>query len=337
MKRLLFTLTLVGLLAAACGSPGVSDLPTTEPTSTQPAPTTTPVPPTTLPPTSTHIPVDTPPAQRAAVQALAAALGLSVDQIKLVSIEAVDWPDGCLGVRRVGVLCTQVITPGFRIVLEANGKQYEYHTSADGSVVIPAESPVVASEIQQAAALQALARMLGMAASDITVVSSAAVDWHDACLGIAQPGIVCAQVVMPGFIIVLEARGRQYEYHTNADASAVRPATLALTWHREGGIAGFCDDLTVYLSGEIQASSCRPGGKAADASLRVIASKEELAQFDKWITLFGAVTVTMKDAAVADAMTMTLTLNGSGKGQPTNAEKQAMIDWAQAVYNRLKP
>jgi hypothetical protein len=332
MKRLLFTLTLIGLLAAACGSPGVSDLPTTEPTSTQPAPTTTPV-----PPTSTHIPVDIPPAQRAAVQALAAALGTSVDQIKLVSIEAVDWPDGCLGVRRVGVLCTQVITPGFRIVLEANGKQYEYHTSADGSVVVPAESLVVASEIQQAAAIQALARMLGMAASDITVVSSAAVEWPDACLGVAQPGIVCAQVVTPGFIIVLEAQGRQYEYHTDADGSVVRPATMALTWHREGGIAGFCDDLTVYLSGEIQASSCRPSGKVADGSLRVIASKEELAQFDKWITLFGAVTVTMKDAAVADAMTVTLTLNGLGTGQPTEGDKQAMLAWAQDVYNRVKP
>jgi len=247
MKRLLFTLTLVGLLAAACGGPGISDLPTTEPTSTQPTPTTPPVP----PPTSTHIPVNIPPAQRAAVQALAAALGLSVDQIKLVSIEAVDWPD--------------------------------------------------------------------------------------ACLGIAQPGVVCAQVVTPGFIVVLEANGKQYEYHINADGRVVRMATLALTWHREGGIAGFCDDLTVYLSGEIQASSCRPGGKAADASLRVIASKEELAQFDKWITTFGTVTVTMKDPAVADAMTVTLTLNGSGKGQPTKAEKQAMIDWAQAVHNRLKP
>jgi len=246
MKRLLFTLTLVGLLAAACGGPGVSDLPTTEPTSTQPAPTTTPV-----PPTSTHIPVDIPPAQRAAVQALAAALGLSVDQIKLVSIEAVDWPD--------------------------------------------------------------------------------------ACLGIAQPGIVCAQVVMPGFIIVLEAQGRQYEYHTNADGSVVRPATLALTWHRAGGIAGFCDDLTVYLSGEIHATSCRSGAGASDGNLFALLSEEELAQFDKWITLFGAVTATVKDAAVADAMTVTLTLNGSGKGQPTNAEKQAMMDWAQAVYNRLKP
>lgn len=333
MKRLLFTLTLIGLLAAACGSPGVSDLPTTEPTPTQPAPTTTPVP----PPTSTHIPVDIPPAQRAAVQALAAALGLSVDQIKLVSIEAVDWPDGCLGVRRVGVLCTQVITPGFRIVLEANGKPYEYHTSADGSVVVPAEIPVVAADAQAAASQQALANSLGVAVPDIKVVSSAAVEWPDACLGVAQPGIVCASVVTPGFIVVLEAQGRQYEYHTNADASVVRPATLALTWRREGGIAGFCDDLTVYLSGEIHATSCRSGTGASDGNLFVLLSNEELAQFNKWLTTFGAATVTMKDAAVADAMTVTLTLNGSGKGQPTNAEKQAMMEWAQGLYNRVKP
>lgn len=333
MKRLLFSLTLISLLAAACGSPGVSDLPTTEPTPTQPAPTATPVP----PPTGTHIPVDIPPAQRAAVQALAAALGISVDQIKLVSIEAEEWPDGCLGVRRLGMLCTQVITPGFRIVLEANGKPYEYHTNVDGSVVVPAESQLVAADAQQAAAVKALASSLGIASKDIQVVSAAAVEWPDACLGVAQPSVVCAQAVTPGFILVLEAQGQQFEYHTNADASEVRPATLALTWHREGGIAGFCDDLTVYLSGEIQASSCRPGGKAADASLRVIASKEELAQFDKWITTFGTVTVTMKDTAVADAMTTALTLNGSGEGQPTKAEQQAMIDWAQALYNRVKP
>ncbi len=332
MKRLLFTLTLVGLLAAACGSPGVLDLPTTEPTSTQPAPTT-PVP----PPTGTHIPVDIPPAQRAAVQALAAALGVSVDQIKLVSIDAVEWPDGCLGVQRLGVLCIQVITPGFRIVLEANGKQYEYHTNADGSVLAPAESQLVASDVQQAAAVKALASSLGLTSKDIQVVSAAAVEWPDACLGIAQPGVVCAQMVTPGFILVLEAQGRQYEYHTNADASEVRPATLALTWHREGGIAGFCDDLTVYLSGEIQTSSCKSGGKAADGSLRVMASKEQLAQFDNWITTFGTVTVTMKDPAVADAMTVTLTLNGNGQGQPSKVEQQAMMDWVQAVYNQLKP
>ena len=71
--------------------------------------------------------------------------------------------------------------------------------------------------------------------------------------------------------------------------------------------------------------------------MRVTASKEELAQFDKWITTFGSVTMTVKDPAVADAMAVTMTLNGSGEGQPTKAEQQAMLDWAQALYNQVKP
>jgi hypothetical protein len=339
MKRLLFSLTLIGLLAAACGSPGASDLPTTEPTFTLPAPTTTPIPPTStpLPPTGIHIPVNVPPAQHVAIQTLAAALGISADQITVVSIEAVDWPDGCLGVRRMGVLCMQVIVPGFRIVLEAKGKQYEYHTSADGSVVAPAASPLAASDMHTAAAQQALAKSLGVSAKSIKAISSAAVEWPDACLGSALPGVVCAEVVTPGFIIVLEAQGQQYEYHTNADSSVVKPATLALTWHREGGIAGFCDDLTVYLSGEIHANWCKPNAGDSQANLFAVISQAELAQFNQWVTKYGMVMVTTKDPAVADAMTTALTLNGSGQGQPTEAEKQAMMEWAQALYNQVKP
>ncbi len=53
----------------------------------------------------------------------------------MVSVEAVDWPDGCLGVQTPGVMCTMVITPGYRVILEADGKQYEYHTNASGDVV----------------------------------------------------------------------------------------------------------------------------------------------------------------------------------------------------------
>ena len=51
-------------------------------------------------PTPTHIPVDLTPAQRAAITALSDNLGLPADEIKLVSTEAVEWPDGCLGCPR---------------------------------------------------------------------------------------------------------------------------------------------------------------------------------------------------------------------------------------------
>ncbi|MGZ9165353.1 MAG: hypothetical protein ACXW4U_09270, partial [Anaerolineales bacterium] len=83
--------------------------------------------------TPTHIPVDLTPAQRAALTALSENVGLPVDKIKLVSTEAVEWPDGCLGVQVEGLVCTQVVTPGFRLILEANGRPVEYRTNEDGT------------------------------------------------------------------------------------------------------------------------------------------------------------------------------------------------------------
>ncbi len=49
--------------------------------------------------------------------------------ISLVNVEEREWPDASLGCAKPGVMYAQVITPGYLIVLSANGKQYEYHTS----------------------------------------------------------------------------------------------------------------------------------------------------------------------------------------------------------------
>ena len=62
-------------------------------------------------------------------------LQVDPDTIKLVSVRAVNWPDGCLGVQTPDVMCTMVITPGHLVILEVDGQQYEYHTNASGDVV----------------------------------------------------------------------------------------------------------------------------------------------------------------------------------------------------------
>ena len=64
---------------------------------------------------------------------------LCAASITVVSVEHMDWPDGCLGVHLPDTMCTQVIVPGYRVVLEANGQRYIYHTNANGSQVILAE------------------------------------------------------------------------------------------------------------------------------------------------------------------------------------------------------
>lgn len=79
------------------------------------------------------------PAVQASVEALEKVLSVPVASITVVSVEPVEWPDGCLGVRLPDTMCTQVIVPGYRVVLEANGQRYTYHTNLNGSQVILAE------------------------------------------------------------------------------------------------------------------------------------------------------------------------------------------------------
>jgi hypothetical protein len=83
-------------------------------------------------------PVELTPAQRAAIQALSEQHNIAFDQIKLVSSEAETWPDGCLGVALPDMMCTQALVDGFRILLSANGQEYEYRTNLDGSLVYEA-------------------------------------------------------------------------------------------------------------------------------------------------------------------------------------------------------
>jgi hypothetical protein len=83
-----------------------------------------------------------PPEQRAfeAVrEELARQLGLDPLVIQLVETTPVDWPDACLGLGLPGSgeSCAQVLTPGFRVVVNAGGKPYEYRTDRDGSPVRP--------------------------------------------------------------------------------------------------------------------------------------------------------------------------------------------------------
>lgn len=77
-------------------------------------------------------------AVQAARQDLAQELNVNPYTIVLESVEFVEWPDACLGVEQAGVMCAQVVTPGYRVVLRAQDETYVYHTDETGSQVIPA-------------------------------------------------------------------------------------------------------------------------------------------------------------------------------------------------------
>ena len=60
---------------------------------------------------------------------LAARLSFNEDEIKEVSVEDADFPDMALGASAAGEMSGQMITPGWRIRLTADGKSFEYRAN----------------------------------------------------------------------------------------------------------------------------------------------------------------------------------------------------------------
>jgi hypothetical protein len=63
-------------------------------------------------------------------QMLMQQIQVDFDAITLVSVEAVEWPDGCLGLGTLSEMCTMAIVPGYRVVFEVDGQTYIYRTDS---------------------------------------------------------------------------------------------------------------------------------------------------------------------------------------------------------------
>ena len=63
----------------------------------------------------------------------------------------------------------------------------------------------------------------------------------------------------------------------------------------------------------------------------------EREQFDAWVTRFGQVNLDASDPeGVSDRMMVTLNLFGSGdNSKPGKAEEQALLEWAQNLFQKL--
>jgi hypothetical protein len=70
-----------------------------------------------------------------AKQDLAQRLSIQTSDIVLVDAKEVVWPDGSLGCPQPGMMNIQVLTPGYFIQLEVNGKYYIYHTNKTDRIV----------------------------------------------------------------------------------------------------------------------------------------------------------------------------------------------------------
>ncbi len=136
------------------------------------------------------------------VQDLASRLGVSETEISVVSA---DW------VERINldfhtppwVFHLWVArTPGWQIVLDHGGEQFEYQADKAGRFKLMADATQSRVESLVDLARADLTERLGAQADDISVVSVVGRVWPDGCLGL--PGSYCTQVLTPGYRIALE-------------------------------------------------------------------------------------------------------------------------------------
>jgi hypothetical protein len=324
------------------------------------APTQSPVP--TMAPGAME---NMPPAVIAARDALAKMSGIPVAQVEVVSYEAVDWPDGCLGVRREGILCTQVITPGYRVMMNAKGQPYEFHTDESGRTVLPASSDGTSSSIPSVQVPDLASTALFWQQTEDGVCTTIQVSGSEVSYGRCNSALTKTELA-EGRSDQLETLVSQYSTFsattksglvrlngtgkgkaTNAEMRSIAEWArlvwmeaqggrtgaawgLAFSWHREGGIAGFCDDLAVYLNGWAMPTSCKATQPQGHPGYRL--SADQIEQLYQYIDQFSRFEVENSDGAVADSMKTTLQFEGQGTVSVNDSQKEEIQNFAAEIY-----
>jgi hypothetical protein len=127
-----FLLTSVTLFLAACAAGSTAQAPTSAPPPPAPAPAS---------PVASVIPgsssaADPQPAVEAARADAAAHLGVSPASLKLEQVEPRQWADSSLGCPKPGQMYSQIVTPGYVVIVSGSGRQLEYHADTRGRVVL---------------------------------------------------------------------------------------------------------------------------------------------------------------------------------------------------------
>nr|WP_290221946.1 hypothetical protein [Trichocoleus desertorum] len=238
--------------------------------------------------------VDLPQAIAASVtQAVAQQLGIAATQVQIANFAKQTWSNGCLGLATTGEFCTQAETPGWQVTVAGRSQQLVYRTNESGSVIkldtaasglYPAGLPQSVSR----AVLQAAAQQLRVPTTQVQVVQSEKTTWPDACLGLAEPGVFCAAVIVPGWIVTLESGGQRLAYRTNDSGSLVKfdrqasnvsrptglqpnliggsefipPLTTGVVFRvvTSGGIAGQTSAIALQANGQLIQGQLQPNG-----------------------------------------------------------------------------
>lgn len=296
----------------------------------------------------------------AAQQALAQQLGLTPDDVTVVDYQAVDWPTTCLGLNLGSDICTLEETPGYSVTLEADGGQYQINTDAQGQSIALAASPDLELDDfvmrWQSPESPCQAAELGLSGTIYGLCGGAELGHDYVAPDRAEQLQEFADTYQP-FEAQTPAGSIVFEGHGDTEASQAEQRMIAswaqltsietsvgqrslqlglvLFWHREGGLAGFCDNVLIYTSGTVRAYSCgNESGQLEELGVGRL-SGDDLEQFYEWMDTYQQFTIDRTDDAEADAMTTQVIFAGQGAEETTEQEQQTIETFAQEQYQQV--
>lgn len=292
-------------------------------------------------------------------QVLMQQLHADASAVELLEITEENWPDACLGASTAEEMCGQVVTPGYQITLTVHGNAYRYHTNGDGSVMrlVAAPEPMIGPRVltwrhSDAGGCQTMeagpdgvafgpcgGQLLGVPYSFDTrqpELSRFAATYQSFT---AETPAGTVDFVGTGTQVATPAEQRmiaEWARLVSLEAQGGRSGAswgLVVAWHREGGLAGFCDDVTVYVTGDAYVTSCR--GNQPQELGRVRLAPDQLGIVYDWVDTLQSFEVEQTDPATEDAMTIRMVFSGAGTAAANEAVEQAITDLALTLINEV--
>ncbi len=107
------------------------------------------------------------------------------------------------------------------------------------------------------------------------------------------------------------------------------PEGQILQWKREGGLAGFCDQITVYDDDRAIATACE-AGLNAERGRRVLSS-DQSQQVRRWRDVFASFEADWSDQAALGLLQVHVVFIGQGTAKPTSSDVDAIQTFAAAL------
>jgi hypothetical protein len=277
-----FYIIIAAIILAQCTSqqptPGSGPIETRPPAPSPTAPSATV--PTLTPVPATPAPQALPPVIMNVKAWLAEKLSVKVQEIRVVSFVAVDWPDSCMGIVTPGVMCAMHVVPGYKVFLQVKDKTYELHSDKTGQTVMAVNNqlsvpsgrvPLIvwqsAGQPCQQLTVSAGNAIFGCypAAKNVAIRADRAADF----LYFTQ-NFASFSAKTPDGNLTFSGQGQNAAtpdqqrsitawvrlVYKEIQSGKADPAWgLVMDYHRHGGIAGFADTVNVYSAGYAMTST----------------------------------------------------------------------------------